>query len=140
MCHTDIAFRLICAGDVADHTVIARFRQAHEAAFAELFTQVLALCREAGPARLCMVAIDGSKVAADAPEQANRGEQRLDTEAEKTDRAAEQHRTEQAVSPPRVRVRDRRWITACALPRARRSTSGVAPRSSRFRGRTGAAT
>ncbi|MCY7344143.1 MAG: transposase [Pseudonocardia sp.] len=72
MCHTDIAFRLICAGDVADHTVIARFRQAHEAAFAELFTQVLALCREAGPARLCMVAIDGSKVAADAPEQANR--------------------------------------------------------------------
>ena len=34
LCHTDIAFRLICAGDIPDHTVIARFRKIHEEAFA----------------------------------------------------------------------------------------------------------
>ncbi len=88
LCHTDIAFRLICAGDVPDHTVLARFRQTHAEAFAGLFTQVLRLCREAGLARLCTVAIDGSKIAANASRQANRGAAWLDTEAAKLDREA----------------------------------------------------
>jgi transposase len=83
LCHTDVAFRLICAGDIPDHTVIARFRQHHAAAFAELFAQVLLLCREAGLVKLCTVAIDGSKIAANASKQANRSEEWLRTEAEK---------------------------------------------------------
>lgn len=86
LCHTDVAFRLICAGDVPDHTVLARFRQAHADAFAELFTQVLALCREAGLVKLCTVAIDGTKVAADASRQANRSAEWLDAEATRMDR------------------------------------------------------
>ncbi|HEY2503001.1 MAG TPA: transposase [Mycobacterium sp.] len=86
LCHTDIAFRLICAGDVPDHSVLARFRVAHAEAFAGLFTQVLRLCREAGLVKLCTVAIDGSKIAANASKQANRSGRWLDTEAEKIDR------------------------------------------------------
>ena len=86
LCHTDIAFRLICAGDVPDHTVLARFRQTHAEAFAGMFTQVLRLCRAAGLVRLCTVAIDGTKIPANASRQANRGEAWLRTEAEKMDR------------------------------------------------------
>jgi hypothetical protein len=54
--------------------VIARFRQLHEPVFVELFTQVLRLCREVGLARLGTVAIDGTKIAANASKDANHGE------------------------------------------------------------------
>src|SRR5512135_593140 len=40
-CHTDVAFRVICAGDVPDHATIARFRGGFPGLAAELFTQVL---------------------------------------------------------------------------------------------------
>ncbi|MGH3698093.1 MAG: transposase, partial [Pseudonocardiaceae bacterium] len=85
LCHTDIAFRLICAEDVPDHTVLARFRKQHAEAFAGLFTQVLRLCRAVGLATLCTVAIDGSTIPANASRQANRGAPWLATEAEKMD-------------------------------------------------------
>jgi transposase len=65
-CHTDIAFRVICAQDVPDHTRIARFRQAHLDLFEDLFTQVLLVCARAGFVRLGIVAIDGTKIAANA--------------------------------------------------------------------------
>ena len=42
---------MICANQAPDHTTIARFRQRHEAALAELFGEVLALCAEAGLVR-----------------------------------------------------------------------------------------
>src|SRR6188474_1753969 len=42
-CRTDVAFRIACAQDAPDHTVLARFRQANEAAFVDLFGQVLQL-------------------------------------------------------------------------------------------------
>jgi transposase len=80
LCHTDIAFRLICAGDIPDHTVIARFRKTHTAAFAELFTEVLLLCKAAALVTLCTVAIDGSKIAGNASRQANRSEEWLATQ------------------------------------------------------------
>jgi transposase len=73
LCATDVAFRLICAQDTPDHTVLARFRQTHLEAFAEVFAAVLRLCREAGLVRLGTVAIDGSKIAANASRLANRG-------------------------------------------------------------------
>ena len=65
-CHTDVAFRVICAQDPPDHTQIARFRQRHLAAFGDLFAQVLAVCARAGYVRLGIVAIDGTKIAANA--------------------------------------------------------------------------
>ncbi|WP_030470291.1 transposase [Lentzea aerocolonigenes] len=73
LCGTDVAFRVICAQDVPDHTTIARFRQAHVEAFDEVFAQVLRLCARAGMGRLSTVAIDGTKIAANASIDASHG-------------------------------------------------------------------
>ncbi len=65
-CHTDVAFRVVCAQDPPDHTRIARFRQQHLDVFEDLFTQVLIVCARAGFVRLGVVAVDGTKIAANA--------------------------------------------------------------------------
>jgi transposase len=70
-CHTDVAFRVVCAQDPPDHTRIARFRQAHLDLFEDLFTQVLLVCARAGFVRLGVVAVDGTKIAANASIDAN---------------------------------------------------------------------
>ena len=71
-CVEDVGTRVICANHAPDHTTIARFRQRHEGALAELFGDVLALCAEAGLVRVGVVAVDGTKVAANAAPQATR--------------------------------------------------------------------
>jgi transposase len=73
LCHTDVALRVVCAQDVPDHTTIARFRQAHAVRFEEVFAQVLVLCARAGMGRLTTVAVDGTKIAANAAIDANHG-------------------------------------------------------------------
>jgi transposase len=70
-CVEDIAVRVICANRAPDHTTIARFRQRHEGALAGLFGEILALCAQAGLVGIEVVAIDGTKVAADASQHAN---------------------------------------------------------------------
>jgi transposase len=65
-CHTDVAFRIVCGQDPPDHSTIARFRQVNAARFADLFTQILLLCARNGMGRFGKVAIDGTKVAANA--------------------------------------------------------------------------
>jgi transposase len=77
LCEVDVAFRVICARDVPDHSVIARFRQAHQRAFADLFVQVLQLAAKAGLGRFGTIAIDGTKIAANASVDANRTEEWL---------------------------------------------------------------
>jgi transposase len=69
----DVAFRVIAANQVPDHTTIARFRQRHEAALAGLFGEVLALCAEAGLVEIGVVAIDGTKLHANASKDQNLG-------------------------------------------------------------------
>lgn len=69
----DVAYRVIAANRVPDHATIARFRARHEDALAGLFTQVLGLCAEAGLACAAVVAVDGTKVAADASGRQNKG-------------------------------------------------------------------
>lgn len=61
-CRDDVAFRVMCAMQVPDHSTIAEFRRRHELAVGELFVEVLALCREAGLVKVGVVAIDGTKV------------------------------------------------------------------------------
>jgi transposase len=72
LCEVDVAFRVLCAQDTPDHTTIARFRAANAEAVADLFEQVLALCGRAGMGRVGLVAVDGTKVAANASLQASR--------------------------------------------------------------------
>jgi transposase len=76
-CVEDVATRVICANQAPDHTTIARFRQRHELALAELFGEVLALCAEAGLAQVGLIAIDGTKVHANASQHANHDYERL---------------------------------------------------------------
>jgi len=71
-CLTDVAFRVLCAQDVPDHSTIARFRVDHQDVFAVLFTQLLSVAAAAGLARFGTVAIDGTKIPANASIDANR--------------------------------------------------------------------
>ena len=71
-CVEDIAYRVIAANQRPDHTTIARFRQRHEAALAGLFGDVLGFCAEAGLASVGVIAIDGTKVHANASRHCNR--------------------------------------------------------------------
>jgi transposase len=70
-CHTDVAFRIICGQDPPDHTTISRFRQRTATAFVDLFAQVLLLCAREGMGQFGKVAIDGTKIAANASKSAN---------------------------------------------------------------------
>jgi len=65
-CVEDVAFRVIAANQRPDHDSISEFRRRHLAALAGLFVQVLDLCREAKLCRLGHVALDGTKVRANA--------------------------------------------------------------------------
>ena len=72
LCRRDAGFRLIVGDEVPDHSVIARFRQRHAADMQALFVEVLKLCRAAGLLRLGVVALDGTKINANAALDANR--------------------------------------------------------------------
>jgi transposase len=65
-CVEDVAFRVVAANLRPDHATIARFRADHEQALADLFGQVLAMCQRAGLVRAGVVAVDSTKVAANA--------------------------------------------------------------------------
>jgi transposase len=77
LCRTDVAFRLICAGNLPDHSTFARFRSDFPGATAAFFTEVLILCARLGMGRLGTVALDGMKIAASASKAANRTEEGL---------------------------------------------------------------
>jgi transposase len=71
-CVEDVAFRVVAANLRPDHATIARFRVVHEQALAGLFGQVLALCQRAGLVRAGVIAVDSTKVAANASGLANK--------------------------------------------------------------------
>ena len=83
-------YKLITAMRVPDHSTIAEFRRRHERALGELFTEVLALCDEAGLVEVGVISIDGTKIRANASRGANRTYEKLVAdilkEAEETDR------------------------------------------------------
>jgi transposase len=64
--YEEIPYRVLAANQHPDHDTIATFRQTHLAALAGLFLQVLQLCQRAGLVKLGHVALDGTKVLANA--------------------------------------------------------------------------
>ena len=84
LCGTDVAFRVICAGNLPDHSTVARFRGDFPEAAASLLAEVLKLCARLGMGKLGVVALDGMKIAANAPEAANRTEDTLAKLAKET--------------------------------------------------------
>lgn len=93
-CRVDVAFRVITANQAPDHATIARFRARHERALSGLFAQVLGLCARAGLISLGVIALDGTKLAANASGSANRTYEQIAAEllaeAELVDRAEEE--------------------------------------------------
>jgi Transposase domain (DUF772) len=79
-CQEDLAFRVLAANQGPDHVTIARFRVRHEAALAGFLVESLKLCAAAGMVRVGTVALDGTKVAANASDKANRTQEKLQAE------------------------------------------------------------
>jgi transposase len=65
-CQTDVAFRWLTANAAPDYRSTSRFRRRHLGALRPLFLQVLGLCAKAGLVRLGRVALDGTKLIANA--------------------------------------------------------------------------
>jgi transposase len=76
-CSEDVAYRVICSNHVPDHSTIAEFRARHERPLADLFGEVLGLCGAAGLVGVGVIAIDGTKVAANASRDANRSYEQI---------------------------------------------------------------
>jgi transposase len=64
--YRDVAVRMLCADQHPDYRSIARFRARHLDALGELFVQTLRLCRQAELVGLGMLALDGTKLRANA--------------------------------------------------------------------------
>jgi transposase len=100
-CETDLAYRVIVGEDIPDFRTISDFRKRHLTALEGLFVEVLKLCAKAGLVKVGRIALDGSKVKANASRHKAmsydymlKEEQRLKqeikallTEAEETDQA-----------------------------------------------------
>lgn len=74
----DVACRVITANRKMDHATICRFRTRHRSALSALFTDVLGLCAEADMVRPGLIAIDGTKLAANASRARNLTRQQLE--------------------------------------------------------------
>jgi transposase len=117
-CRQDIAYRVICANRVPDHATIARFVVRHEAALGELFGSVLALCARAGLVSTGVVAIDGTKLTANASREANLDYERIAreilAEAKATDEAEDelygQARGDELPEELRTSAGRRKWL------------------------------
>src|SRR3954454_6355382 len=64
--YSDVAVRFLCADQHPGFRPIARFRRRHLAALADLFVQALRMCRQAGLVGLGTLALDGTKLRANA--------------------------------------------------------------------------
>ncbi len=82
-CVEDVACRFVAANRAPDHVTINRFRGRHQESLSALFGEVLVLCARAGMVRVGMVAVDSTKLAADASLGANRTYEGLRAEAER---------------------------------------------------------
>lgn len=79
----NVSFRVVAANQQPDFRTVCRFRAEREDRLEKLFVQVLQMCRETGLVKLGVVALDGSKVAANASLAANRTYKTLEEEVGK---------------------------------------------------------
>jgi len=112
-CLEDVACRVIAANQRPDHATIARFIERHQGALADLFGEVLVLCADAGLATVGVVAIDGTK---DAAEDAEFGDRRGD---ELPEAVATRQGREGWLRDARQRLERERAERGEAIPRSR---------------------
>ena len=65
-CTRDAGFKVVTGMGAPDHSTITRFIKDHQQALTGLFAQVLRLCHAAGMTRVGVIAVDGTKIAANA--------------------------------------------------------------------------
>ena len=82
-CETDVAFRVIVGEDIPDFRRIAEFRQRHLKHMQLLFVEILSLCREAGLLKVGRLALDGTKVKANASRHKAMSYDRMTSEEER---------------------------------------------------------
>jgi hypothetical protein len=121
-CVEDVAYRVIAAHQAPDHATIARSRVRHEQSLADLFTEVLSLCEEAGLVKVGLIVIDGTKLHANASHHANLDYEQLAREILKEAAAIDAAEDDRTAAPGDT-------SGACLAP-ARR---GVAIRADRIR-------
>jgi len=105
-CVRDVAYWVITSGLRPDHATIARFRARHEKALGGLFSQVVRLLAADGMVSLGMLSLDGTKLAGNASQKANRTLPQIEkllAEAAAAD-AAEDARLGDALEEPTPRV------------------------------------
>jgi transposase len=76
-CEEDVAFRVLAAQQRPDHATLARFVERHQEAIAGLFGEVLTLCARSGLAKVGVIAVDGTKVHANASRNENLDHEQL---------------------------------------------------------------
>jgi len=102
-CVRDVGYRVVTGGLRPDHATIARFRARHEMALGGLFSQVLRLLAAEGMVALCMLSLDGTKLAGNAAQKANKTLPQIEkllAEAATVDAAED---AQQGDSPPPAR-------------------------------------
>jgi transposase len=82
----DVPFRVLGAGNFPDFRTISEFRRIHLESLSRLFIQVLELCEEAGMVKLGVVALDGTKMKANASMDKNRKHKKLTEEEERLEK------------------------------------------------------
>ena len=82
-CETDVAFRVIVGDEIPDFRRIAEFRRRHLEHMQALFLEVLALCRQAGLLKVGRLALDGTKVKANAARHKAMSYDRMTAEEER---------------------------------------------------------
>ena len=96
--HEDIAFRVLAANNTPDFRTVSDFRKDHLGALSGLFLQVLGFCEQAGLVKLGHVALDGTKVRANASKHKAMSYKRMkEQEAQLTAEVAELLRRAQEV-------------------------------------------
>jgi transposase len=76
-CDEDVAFRVLAAQQRPDHATLARFVERHQEAIAGLFGEVLTLCARGGLAQVGVIAVDGTKLQANASRNENLDHEQL---------------------------------------------------------------
>jgi transposase len=144
-CEEDVAFRVLAAQQRPDHATLARFLERHQDAIADLFGEVLTLCARSGLAKVGVIAVDGTKLQANASRNENLDYEQLAREiveeAKAVDAARMSFTARRAATSCRRSSRPRKAAAAgCAKPSsasrpsARRTRSrcrAVAPSASR---------
>ena len=130
-CHVDVACRVIVGHDIPDFRTISDFRKIHLARLEALFVEVLKLCALAGLAKVGTIAIDGTKVKANASRHKAMSYDRMKTEearlkAEIAKLLADAQATDDGRGPSSMA----RTVTATSYPKNWPAARAVWPRSS----------